>query len=152
MQRMYLTAPTDSNAFMEIHMNQIKPNIVVYCCNNSAVATQEYMDQMEAEKEAKIKIARLPCSGRTDVLHMVKALEDGADMAMVVGCIEGQCQFLEGNLRAKKRVRYANRLLGEVGLGNERVRMYNLDPADERGFSGALVETIAKARQLGPWV
>jgi F420-non-reducing hydrogenase iron-sulfur subunit len=137
---------------MEIHMNQIKPKVVVYCCNNSAVATQEFVDQMEAEKQAEIKITRLPCSGRTDVLYMVKALENGADMAVVVGCPEGQCQFLEGNLRARKRVRYANRLLAEVGLGNERIRMYNLDPADEKGISGALSETIAKARDLGPWL
>jgi len=137
---------------MEIYMDQIKPKVVIYCCNNSAVVRQENMDQLEADAQAEINIAQLPCSGRTDVLYMVKALENGADMAMVVGCLEGQCQFLEGNLRAKKRVRYANRLLEEVGLGNERIRMYNLDPTDEKGFSDALAETISKARQLGPWI
>jgi len=130
----------------------MKPNIVIYCCNNSTAAPQEQAEKMEAEAQAQVKIARLPCTGRTDVLYMVKAIESGADMVMVVGCPEGECQFLEGNLRAKKRVRYANRLLNEIGLGSERIRMYNLDPNDEKGFSAALSETMARAREIGPWM
>lgn len=73
-------------------------------------------------------------------------------MALVVGCPESRCQFLEGNLRARMRVRYANRLLAEAGMGSERVRMVNVDPGDDAAFGAALRETLAKAEELGPWL
>jgi F420-non-reducing hydrogenase iron-sulfur subunit len=130
----------------------MKPQIVIYCCANSTVVPEEHVEKLITEGQATIKIARLPCSGRTDVLYLLRAIEEGATMAMVVGCPEGQCQFLEGNLRAKMRVRYANRLLAEVGLGNERIRMVNIDPSDDQAFAAALRETVAKARELGPWL
>lgn len=130
----------------------MKPQIVIYCCANSTVVPEEDVEQLIPEDQATFKISRLPCSGRTDVLYILRAIESGATMAMVVGCPEGQCQFLEGNLRAKMRVRYANRLLAEAGLGNERVRMYNIDPSDEQAFSVALRETAAKAKEIGSWL
>ena len=139
-------------ARMGIQMNQIKPNIVVYCCSNSTAMPEAQTEKLQADVKAQINITRLPCTGRTDVLYMVKAIENGADMAMVVGCPEGQCRFIEGNLRAKMRVRYANRLLAEVGLGNDRIRMYNLDPNDEKAFYTALFETVARASEIGPWL
>jgi F420-non-reducing hydrogenase iron-sulfur subunit len=130
----------------------MKPQIVIYCCANSTLVPEEHVEKLVAEGQAEIKIARLPCSGRTDVLYLLRAIEEGATMAMVVGCPEGQCQFLEGNLRAKMRVRYANRLLAEAGLGNERIRMVNIDPGDDQAFAAALRDTVAKARELGPWL
>lgn len=129
----------------------MKPEIVVYCCANST-AVPEDAEELISEDLAAVKISRLPCSGRTDVLYILRAIEEGASMALVVGCPEGQCRFLEGNLRARMRVRYANRLLAEAGLGHERVRMVNIDPSDDQSFAMAVRDTVAKAGQLGPWL
>jgi F420-non-reducing hydrogenase iron-sulfur subunit len=130
----------------------MKPQIVIYCCANSAVISEEDVEKIIPVDQAEIRISRLPCSGRTDVLYLLRAIEAGATLAMIVGCPEGQCQFLEGNLRAGMRVRYANRLLAEAGLGEERIRMVNIAPGDEPSFAAALRETVAKAREIGPWV
>lgn len=130
----------------------MKPRIVVYCCANSTLAPEDHVEKVISEDKAAVQIVRLPCSGRTDVLYIVQAIEAGADMAVIVGCPEGHCQYLEGNLRAKLRVRYANRLLEEAGLGLERVRMYNLDASQNEQFGAALQETVAKAVALGPWL
>ncbi len=128
----------------------MKPEIIVYCCANST-AVPEDVEQTIPEDQATVKISRLPCSGRTDVLYLLHAIEQGATMALVVGCPEGQCQFLEGNRRARMRVRFANRLLDEAGLGSERIRMVHVDPSDEAAFARALREAVAKAADLGPW-
>ena len=95
----------------------MKPEIVIYCCANSSAASEEDVEKIIPEDQAEIRISRLPCSGRTDVLYLLRAIETGASLVMIVGCLKGQCQFLEGNLRAGMRVRYANRLLAEAGLG-----------------------------------
>lgn len=129
----------------------MKPEIVVYCCANST-SVPENAEELISEDLATLKISRMPCSGRTDVLYILRAIEEGASMALVVGCPEGQCQFLEGNRRAGMRVRYANRLLAEAGLGRERVRMVNIDSSDDTAFATALRDTVAKAVQIGPWL
>jgi len=57
-----------------------------------------------------IRIIRLPCTGKVDAVHIMEAFEKGADGVYVAGCLEGECHFIRGNLRAKSRVEY--RLLG----------------------------------------
>lgn len=130
----------------------MKPSIVIYCCANSTGVPEDDVEKFISEGKADIRMVRLPCSGRSDVLYIVRAIEEGADMALIVGCPEGRCQYLQGNLRAKQRVAYANRILNEVGLGLERVRMVNLDPGKDGQFAAALGETVAKAAELGPWL
>jgi len=126
----------------------MEPRIVLYCCNNSVIFSDDDIEQMIPGGQADIRISRLPCSGRTDVLYLVRAIEAGADAALVVACPKGQCQFLEGNIRAGMRVRYANRLLAEAGMGNNRIRMTHMDPANDRSFPEALQDTVAAARKI----
>jgi F420-non-reducing hydrogenase iron-sulfur subunit len=130
----------------------MKPSIVIYCCANSTTLPEDEVEKCVSEGKASIRMVRLPCSGRTDVLYIVRAIEEGADMAMIVGCPEDRCQYLQGSPRAKQRVGYVNRVLNEVGLGLERVKMVNLDPAHDGQFAAALRDVIAKAAELGPWL
>ena len=128
----------------------MKPEIDIFCCTNSSVVFEEDAEKIIPEDQAHLRISRLPCSGRTDVLYLLQSIETGATMAMVVGCPEGQCQFLEGNLRAGMRVRYANRLLAEAGLGKERIRMVNIASGDELSFA-APPGNGCQSPAMGPW-
>lgn len=127
------------------------PRIDIFCCTNSLVLVEEDAGKIIPEDQAHLRISRLPCSGRSDVLYLLKSIETGAAMTMVIGCPEGQCQFLEGSRRAGMRVRYANRLLAEAGLGKERIRMVYIAAGDELSFAAALRETVAKALEIGQW-
>jgi F420-non-reducing hydrogenase iron-sulfur subunit len=97
-----------------------------------------------------VKVLKVPCTGRVDVIHILKAFENGADGVYVAGCLEGECHYLVGNLRAKKRVGYAKQLLEECGIGGERVAMYNLSSAQGQRFAAIALEMTEKIRQLGP--
>ena len=77
-----------------------------------------------------IKIIRVPCTGKVDTLHIMRAFEKGADGVYVVGCREGDCHYNSGNFRAKKRVEQAKELLDAIGIGGNRVRMCNLSSSD----------------------
>jgi coenzyme F420-reducing hydrogenase delta subunit len=76
-----------------------------------------------------IKIIKLPCTGKIDVVYLLKTFLSGADGVYVAGCMEGDCHYLTGNLRARKRVEYAKKILDEVGIGGERLEMYNMSAA-----------------------
>ena len=74
---------------------------------------------MRLSYPTNIKIVKVPCTGRVDIVLMMKAFENGADGVYVVGCDEGDCHFLTGNLKARKRVEYVKKLLDECGIGGE---------------------------------
>jgi coenzyme F420-reducing hydrogenase delta subunit len=97
-----------------------------------------------------IKIIKVPCTGRVDVLTLLKAFESGVDGVYVAGCMEGECHFLKGNLRARKRVNYTKTLLEEMGIEPERLEMYNLSAAQGQKFAAIANEMADKIRALGP--
>ena len=97
-----------------------------------------------------IKIVKLPCSGRVDIMHLMTAMEEGADGAYVAGCLEGDCHYQAGNLRAKKRVAYVKEILDKIGVGGERVAMYNLSAGQGPRFAEIAREMTEKIRELGP--
>jgi len=105
---------------------------------------------MRLNYPTNVKVLKVPCTGRVDVIHVLKAFESGADGVYLAGCLEGECHFLVGNLRAKKRVGYAKQLLEECGIGGERVAMYNLSSAQGQRFAEIAREMTEKIRQLGP--
>ena len=105
---------------------------------------------MRLSYPTNIKVVKVPCSGRVAIIHIMKALENGADGVMVAGCLEGDCHYQSGNLRAKKRVVYVQDLLEKIGIGGKRVAMYNLSAGEGPRFAEIAREMTQRIRQLGP--
>ena len=105
---------------------------------------------MRLSYPTNVKIMKVPCTGRVDIIHILKAFEGGADGVYLVGCLEGDCHYLVGNLRARKRVEYVKHLLDECGTGGERVAMYNLSSAQGQRFAEIAREMTEKIKELGP--
>lgn len=81
---------------------------------------------------------------------LLKAFEEGADGVMVVGCLEGDCHYLSGNLRARARVGRVAAILDQAGLGGERVGMFNLSAGEGTKFAAYATEMVERIRGLGP--
>ena len=105
---------------------------------------------MRLQYPSNTKIIRLPCTGKVDLVHILRAFEKGADGVYVIGCMEGDCRFLKGNLRARKRVEQAQKILEAIGIGGERVQMYNLSSSEAPLFVRITIEMIEKITELGP--
>ena len=56
-------------------------------------------------------------------MHILKSLQKGADGVLVAGCLEGDCHFKNGNLRAAARVGRMQKLLDDIGIEGQRVEM-----------------------------
>lgn len=68
----------------------------------------------------------------------------------VAGCMEGNCHYLTGNLRARKRVEYTKKILDEIGIGGERLEMYNMSAAQGPRFVEIANEMTERIKKLGP--
>ena len=127
-----------------------EPKIVAFCCHYCAFAAADLAGVMRLSYPTTIRIIRIPCSGKIDIIHIMKTLERGADGVMVVGCLEGQCHFIKGNFMARRRVEYAKKLLEEIGMDPKRLEMYNLSSSQGPRFAEISREMDARIRELGP--
>ena len=105
---------------------------------------------MRLQYPSNVRIISVPCSGKVDVIHLLRAIQMGADGVYVVGCLEGTCHYNEGNFRARERVEYVRTLLEEVGLEGDRVRMYNLSSGEGPTFAAYAKEMTEHILSLGP--
>jgi coenzyme F420-reducing hydrogenase delta subunit len=64
----------------------------------------------------------LPCSSKIETLALLKLIEEGVDVVVVIGCPQESCQYVNGSCRAAGRVGHAQKLLTEIGLEARRVR------------------------------
>jgi len=131
-------------------MSDFEPKIVAYCCNFCAFAAADLAGAMRVQYPPNVRIILLPCTGKVDAIVLMKAFEDGADGVFVAGCMEGECHFVEGNLRAKKKVAYVRRLLEEVGTDPQRIEMFNLSSAMGGRFAEIVEEMTERVKKLGP--
>ncbi|PIV05938.1 MAG: F420-nonreducing hydrogenase [Syntrophobacterales bacterium CG03_land_8_20_14_0_80_58_14] len=119
-----------------------KIKLHIFYCSNCLDGTE--FDPMSREEEGvKYTIISLPCSGKADLLYLLKAFETGADGLALVTCPKNECHYLEGNLRAPKRAEEANRLLEEAGMGPNRITVL---PMNGKG-SGEIVAKLAAFRE-----
>lgn len=126
------------------------PNIVAFCCNFCAYAAGDLAGSTRTEYPTNVKVIRLPCSGRIDIKYLLEAFENGADGVYVAGCEEGACHYAEGNYWAKRRAKYAKKILDEIGIGGERLEMFNFSASMFDHFVMRAKEMDARIRKLGP--
>jgi coenzyme F420-reducing hydrogenase delta subunit len=127
-----------------------EPKIIAFCCQYCAYGAADMAGSMRLQYPANVEIVLIPCTGRFDVILALKAFEKGADGVYVAGCLEGNCHFLEGNIRAKKRVNYLKKELEDVGFEPARLEMFNLSASQGPRFAEIARDFAGVISQLGP--
>jgi coenzyme F420-reducing hydrogenase delta subunit len=127
-----------------------KPLILAFCCHYCAYAAADLAGSMRLQYPENVRVLRVPCTGKVEVDYILAAFERGVDGVIVAGCLEGGCHFLEGNLRARRRVDRAKQFLREIGLEPERLEMFNLSSAEGARFAEITTEMTERLRRLGP--
>ena len=69
--------------------NGFEPKIVAFCCNYCAFAAADLAGSMRLNYPPNVLVSQLPCTGRLDLLHVLRAFERGVDGVIVAGCLEG---------------------------------------------------------------
>jgi len=127
-----------------------EPKIVVFCCYYCGYSAADLAGSLRLQYPANVRLVELPCSGKVEQNLLLAAFEEGADGVYVVGCMEGDCHYLRGNLRARKRVEHVRKILDELGVGGERLAMFNLSSSMGPRFAAIAAEMTERIRKLGP--
>lgn len=124
-------------------------NVSIFFCRRLDPDQDANRRTLEKELGERIRFHPLPCSGRIDSLHLMRALESGSDMVYLVTCPEETCRYREGNLRARKRVAYTQGLIEEIGLERERLEIIATEAGNPVTIDGLARELLAREACVG---
>jgi len=98
---------------------------------------------------ADIRLAKVKCTGRIDPVFYLDSFLNGADGVLVVGCKEGDCHFVEGNLQAENKIKMVGKLLGLVGFEPGRVRAEWMSAVEKGRFEESVKGFVGHIAELG---
>jgi coenzyme F420-reducing hydrogenase delta subunit/ferredoxin len=130
---------------------RFEPQIVGFLCNWCSYAGADLAGTSRLSYPANIRIVRVPCSGRVDPLFVARALKEGADGVLVLGCHPGDCHYSDGNYYARRRFAVMQELLFFLGYERGRVRLDWVSASEGAKFARVVTEFTEQVRQLGPW-
>ena len=125
---------------------EFKPKITIFHCINSFQESAP----VAGEGDVDITYVKMACSSMVKDVFLLRAFEAGADGVIVLVCPEGACRYVEGNIRAKKRVAWVKALLDEIGLDGGRLSIFNTKAGDTDAVEGILRQTLSGITALGP--
>ena len=123
-------------------MNDVENKLLklyIFYCSNS-FNNDDLKSILMEEDDEEHKFISLPCSGKANLLYFLKAFETGADGLILITCSKNECRYLEGNLRSPKRAEGVNQILEEIGMGIERVTVFNTDGNGLQGIAPKITE------------
>jgi F420-non-reducing hydrogenase iron-sulfur subunit len=90
------------------------------------------------------------CSGRVNPLFILKALSIGADGVLILGCHPGDCHYLEGNYKTLRRIPLLKKMLKQLGIEEERVRLEWVSASEGAKFAEVANHFTQTIKDLGP--
>jgi F420-non-reducing hydrogenase iron-sulfur subunit len=126
--------------------NQVVRISMFYCSNS---LQQDELGFLSSKaKDVKINNISLPCSGKINLLYLLKAIETGSDGVLLVSCKLGECKYLQGNFRAQKRVEYVDSLLSEIGFERKRISFVSLDEDNKTDILLSTINEMAETLRV----
>jgi F420-non-reducing hydrogenase iron-sulfur subunit len=127
-----------------------QPVIVGFLCNWCSYRAADLAGTSRMGYPSTLRDIRIMCTGRLDPTFVIKALREGADGVLVMGCHPGQCHYEEGNYKAMRRMALLRRTLAQLGVHPDRVRLGWASAAQGTIFAQTVAEMTEQVARLGP--
>ncbi|MCK4234408.1 hydrogenase iron-sulfur subunit [candidate division WOR-3 bacterium] len=93
---------------------------------------------------------RVLCTGQIDPTYLLKALKNGADGVLVIGCRLGECHYISGNYQAREKVDITKSILKKAGISPKRIEMRFISSAEGNKYIEAVKAFIDDIKAVGP--
>jgi F420-non-reducing hydrogenase iron-sulfur subunit len=138
------------DSLVSIARSSFEPRIVAFFCNWCTYLAADLAGSLRMKIPPNIRVIRVMCSGRIDPQFVLDALAEGADGVIIGGCHPGDCHYQEGNYKAQRRFRLLKRMLRQMGIDDDRVRLEWISAAEADRFRIVMTDMVEKVRALGP--
>ncbi|MCK4226576.1 hydrogenase iron-sulfur subunit [candidate division WOR-3 bacterium] len=131
-------------------MSDFEPNIVCYVCKWCTYAGADLAGTSRLKHKPNTTNIRLMCSSRLSMEQILMSFREGADGVFVGGCHPGDCHYINGNYKTQNRIIIMKRVLKELGIEPERLRLEWVSANEGRRYIEVIDDFIEEIRTLGP--
>ncbi len=131
-------------------LEEFEPNIIGFLCSWCSYAGADLAGTSRIQYPHNVKIIKVMCSGRVNLMYIINAFQQGADGVLVSGCHPGDCHYTHGNYLARRRIATMKKLLEFLGIEPDRVRMTWVSAAEGRKYADVVRELTDDIKKLGP--
>jgi len=131
-------------------MEQFEPKIVGFLCNWCSYAGADLAGTSRIQYPPNIRIIKVMCSGSVDSVYVMRAFLEGADGVFIGGCHPGDCHYLDGNYKARRRAVLLKSILETLGLEKERIWIRWVSASEGQKFADTMKEMTEEIKKLGP--
>jgi coenzyme F420-reducing hydrogenase delta subunit len=90
------------------------------------------------------------CTGMVDPKYIIKSFLEGADAVLVSGCHPGDCHYINGNFKARRRIKLLKEILPQFGFENKRLKLTWIGASDGIQFADTISKMADDIKNLGP--
>jgi F420-non-reducing hydrogenase iron-sulfur subunit len=131
------------------HMN-FEPKIIGFLCNWCSYTGADLAGTSRMKYLPNVRVVRVMCSGRLDPTFILKAFREGADAVLIAGCHPGDCHYQNGNMKTLRRVPLLKRMLSQLGIEPERLRLEWVSASEGDRYQKVINEFVGQIKKLGP--
>jgi F420-non-reducing hydrogenase iron-sulfur subunit len=127
-----------------------KPRVIAFFCNWCTYTAADLAGVSRLKHSPYFRIIRVMCSGRVDPQFVLEAFARGADAVLIGGCHPGDCHYIDGNTKCLRRTHLLKRMLAQVGIEPERLRLEWISASEGDRVKTVVNELVATVEKLGP--
>ncbi len=127
-----------------------EPKIVGFLCNWCTYAGADLAGVSRLQYPPNLRVIRVMCSGAVDPEFILDAFRQGADGVFIGGCHPGDCHYICGNYKTRRRVLMLKQMLPQMGIEPERLRLEWVSAAEGTRFAEVVTEFTEELKQMGP--
>ena len=130
-------------------MADYEPTIIAFVCNWCTYTAADLAGTSRLVQPANVRMVRMMCTGMVDPKYIIKALLEGADAVLVSGCHPGDCHYINGNLKARRRMKPLKDILPKFGFDERRLKMTWIGASEGIDFAETVRQMTAEVKALG---
>ena len=130
--------------------DEFEPTLIGFLCNWCTATAADLAGTTRLHYPPNIRPIRVMCSGSVDPVYVLRALLSGADGVIVGGCPPGDCHYISGNYKARRRMTALKTILNTLGLEDDRIWVRWISAAEGRKFAATMNEFTEEIKKKGP--
>lgn len=127
-----------------------EPIIVGFFCNWCTASAADLAGTSRMQYPPNVRPIRVMCTGSVDTSFVIRALLEGADGVIVGGCHPGDCHYITGNYKARRRLAVVRSTLEALGLEPDRFRFEWISASEGAKFARVVTEFTEDIKRMGP--
>lgn len=128
---------------------EFSPTILAFCCNWCSYAGADLAGVSRLQMPPNVHVVRVMCSASVKPEYVLKAISQGIDGVLVLGCHIGDCHYMTGNHRTAKRMPLVQKVLKEVGIDERRLRLDWVSASEGERFQKIVTDFVDEVKNLG---